>query len=279
MRSGLERQRTRIEQGAIDVEQRQALPFSPAVLEDWPRIAAYFVTRSQPGASVAVQSQRGDPLIAFQRSGLGRVVAVTSGLGPWTARWLQWREWPRLAGGLADWVSSTPGGAALTLAVSDLPAGLQVEGDFRVATDRPEPGGAAIVVDTPTTQGRRVAADPVAPGRLRATLPDDGPGLYTFLATDSQGTRRQLHLRRRRSESEVWGTNPALVTWRDAGLISDWDRRFLAPGDDRNRKHRPVDRSLLGLVLALFLSGVLVDRARLDAASVRGALYRWRARA
>jgi hypothetical protein len=102
----------------------------------------------------------------------------------------------------------------------------------------------------------------VAPGRLRATLPDAGPGLYTFLVSTPAGTQRQLHLRRHRAETETWGTNPALDAWRTAGLIGNWDPDFLARHRDRNRTRPPADRSLVGLALALFLSGVLVDRTR-----------------
>jgi Ca-activated chloride channel homolog len=109
MRTGLERRRARVERGTFAVEQRLSLPFSPGTLKDWPAVTAYAVTRPQPRATVAVQSKRGDPLIAFQRSGQGRVVAVTSGLGHWTSPWLPWPEWPRLAGGLTDWISGTAG--------------------------------------------------------------------------------------------------------------------------------------------------------------------------
>lgn len=275
MRSGLERRRARVERGTIAVTQRLALPFEPGTLEDWPAISAHYATRTQPDAWVAVQSQRGEPLIAFQSSGRGRVVALTCGLGPWTAQWLPWREWPRLAGGLADWISGTPQGGAVALAVSDLPAGLQVEIDVLGGVGRPDPDSVSIAVDTPTTPGRLVATDPVAPGRLRATLPDDGPGLYTFVVTTSLGTQRQLHLRRQRVENATWGTNPALDAWRTAGLVGQWDPGILARPRDDNRGRRPVDRSLIGLALALFLAGVVVDRTRLDRAGVREFLRRW----
>ncbi len=66
MRTGVERRRARIERGSIAVTQRQPLPFSPGTLKDWPAVAAYAVTRPQPTAAVAVQTERGDPLIAFQ---------------------------------------------------------------------------------------------------------------------------------------------------------------------------------------------------------------------
>ena len=166
------------------------LPFPPGTLQDWPAIAAYAVTRSQPHASVAVQSQRGDPLIAFQRSGQGRVVAVTCGLGRWTPQWLRWREWPRLAGGLDRLDQRHAAGRDAALAVSDLPAGLQIDVDVQVATGGSDPDSVSIAVKTPSAQDRLVTADYVAPGRLRATLPDAGPGLYTFLVSTSLGTQR-----------------------------------------------------------------------------------------
>jgi len=273
MRAALERRRQRVERGTIPVAQRQRLPFSSGTLKDWPPIAAYAVTRSRPDASVAVQSQRGDPLIAFQRSGQGRVVVVTCGFGAWTPQWLQWREWPRLAGGLTDWISGTPQGSAL--AVSDLPAGLLIEADVQAVTGWPDPESVSIAVKTPTSQDRLVT-DYIAPGRLRATLPDTSSGLYTFQVSTSLGTQRHLHLRRNRAENETWGTNPALTGWKTDGLVSDWDPRSLAQHRFGDRALRPVDRSLIGLALALFLSGVLVDRARLHKASIGRHARHWR---
>ncbi len=263
MRSGLERRRTRVERGTIAVMQRQALPFSPGTLKDWPAVAALSVTRPQPSATVAVQTDRGDPLIAFQQSGHGRVVAVTSGLGRWTPRWLQWREWPRLAGGLTDWVSGTPRGGAVALEVSDLPVGLRVEADVPVEVGRTNSDSPSIAVQTPASQGRLLSMDPVAPGRFQATLTDAGSGLYTFVVSTPLGTLRQLHLRRRPAENEAWGTNPALDTWRAAGLVSEWDPASLSRSRVVNRTRPPADRSLVALALALFLAGVLVDRTRL----------------
>ncbi|MBK9608874.1 MAG: VWA domain-containing protein [Betaproteobacteria bacterium] len=263
MRSGLERRRARVERGPIAVEQRQALPFAPRLLKDWPAISAYAVTRSQPHASVAVQSRRGDPLIAFQRSGQGRVVAVTAGLGHWAPQWLQWREWPRLAGGLTEWISGAPQAGALALAVADLPAGLQIEADLPAGWN-PRSGWHVDHGDNTCCAKLVGVRGRSRPGRLRAALPDAGPGLYAFLVSTSLGTQRQLHLRRNRTENEAWGTNPALDAWRTAGLVSDWDPGFLAQHRDSIRARRPLDRSLIGFAPALFLAGVLVDRARLS---------------
>ena len=267
MRSTLERRRARIERGTIAVKQHQPLPFASGTLKDWPAVAAYSVTRSRPQASIAVQTERGDPLIAFQTSGRGRVVAVTCGLGPWTPQWMQWSEWPRLAGGLTHWISGTPGDGTLALTVSDLPVGMQVEADVRFAMGWADADAVSIAAKTPIAEARAVPAEYVAPGRVRATLPDDGPGLYTFVVSAPAGTQRLLHLRRNRAEDETWGTNPALEAWRNAGLVGNWDPASLAQRRDATRTRYPADRWLVGLGLVLVMAGVIVDRMRVPANS------------
>ena len=275
MRSGLERRRARVERGAIAVQQRQALPFARETWKDWPAVAAYLATRPQSGAVVAVQSQQGEPLIAFHALGRGRVVAVTSGLGPWAPQWLRWAEWPRLAGGLADWISGTPPGGAL--AVTDLPLALQIEADLPAGPGLAGPGGVSITVDTPQAQARTLDLEVVAPGRWRGTLPDAGAGLYTFVVSTPRGTQRQLHLRPQRAETRRWGLNPTLEAWRAAGLVGTWDAGSLARKRDVQRVPGPPDRALTALALALFLAGVVVDRAGGSLAGVRPTLRRWRA--
>lgn len=263
MRAGLERRRARVERGTFAVEQRVALPFQPGMLSEWPTVAAHAVTRAQAGAVVAVQSRQGDPLIAFQRSGRGRVVAVTSGFGAWTPAWLTWRAWPQLAGGLADWVSSTSQGGAVAVTASDLPKGLRIDVDLPSGTDSIDSVGTAIEVSTPTSRTQALAVDRIAPGRLQAILPDAGAGLYTVVVTTTAGTQRRLHLRRQRAESESWGTGAALVSWRSEGLIEDWTPSRVASASDAGQVRRPLDRSLVMLALALFVCGILVDRASL----------------
>ncbi len=267
MRSALERRRQRVERGAIAVAQREPLPFAPGTLQDWPAVAAYAVTRSQPAATVGVQSARGDPLIAWQRSGQGRVVAITCGLGPWTPQWSQWREWPRLAAGLADWISSGVQGPAV--AVSDLPDGTQIDADVGPATQGSALGSVSIAVKTPTSQQRSAIAEYVAPRRLRATLPDTVAGLYAVRVSTARGSERLLHLRRNRTETEAWGTNPALEQWKRDGLVGDWAPELLAHRRPADGAVRPADRSLVGLALALFCLGVLVDRTKLYEAAAR----------
>ncbi len=275
MRSGVERRRARVERGLVVVQQVQPLPFAPATMQDWPALAGHAVTRPRAGATVVVQTQRGEPVIALHRVGRGRVVAVTSGFGTWTPRWPAWRGWPPLAGGLASWTS----GARLNGAgavVNRVAGGLQVEAEVPTVSGSPVAQAVSIAVDTPTISGRLLDVEHFAAGRVRATLSDAGPGLYTFVVSTPQGVQRQLHLVRQPDEGGTWGTSPALVQWRDAGLITAWEPDFQTR--PRGVEGQRVDRWLLAVSLALFLCGVVLDRTRLGSAQIAQVLRTLRGR-
>jgi uncharacterized membrane protein len=274
MRSALERRRARVERGPMAVQQRSPLPFAPGTLHDWPPVAAYLTTRPRPEAVVAVRSARGDPLIAFQSIGAGRAAALSSGLGRWTPQWLAWREWPRLAGGLADWIVGAQAGAAARLSIADAPGGPQILADVSA-----DDASVTIEVGTPSGQVQVVPVQPVAVGRWRAALPDAGPGLYRVALSTPSGRQRLLHLRRQPVEGEPPGLHPALQDeWRAAGLIRAWDPRWLARRSDAAGDEPAVDRTLLVLALALFLCGVAIDRLQpvRGWASIRSAGHRLR---
>ncbi|MDE2367414.1 MAG: VWA domain-containing protein [Burkholderiales bacterium] len=251
MKAGVERQRQRIERGTIAVRAGAALPFAPAEFGAWPAIDALAVTKAQAGAVVGLRSERGDPLLAWRGAGLGRVMALSTSLGPWTPRWLAWRDWPRLAGALAGWVGG--GATAAGITVNDTSRGPTVEADFDAASGAP-----AIVVDTPRRHGLAVATQAIAPGRLGAALPDDGPGLYDIVVPTPRGPQHALYLRRADAETAISGINPALESWLRAGWITAWDPHERLP----MRGARRLDRSLIGLGLLLFIVGLLVDRWR-----------------
>jgi hypothetical protein len=261
MRAGFELRRARVEQGRIAVQQREALPFAPGRLPAWPDIAAHVVSRLKPEATAPLQTAQGEPVIALHRVGLGRVVAVTSGLGPWTPQWLRWSEWPSLAGGLADWIGGSAD-SALLLSVTDLAQHLRIDIDM-VATTAGTGAGSdpSMQVRTPSGQGRTAPIDALAGGRWQAELPAEGPGLYTLLLDTPQGTVRRMHLRRLMAESQAWGVNPELERWRAAGLVSAGDPATPEAGSHpRGGAQRTPDQGLLLLALALCLAGVAVDR-------------------
>jgi len=261
MSSGLERRRARIERGELEVEPREAMPVLADAGVRWPGIGAYAVTRLRPEASAWLQSGQGDPVIAAWQAGAGRVVAVTSGLGRWTPQWLAWSAWPDLAGGLADWVSGSPGAGRVSMFVSDAPDGLVVEADLQADGRWTVAPQATLSVVTPGGRSRAIALRPVAPGRLGAIVPEVEPGAYTLVVSGPAGMQRALHLRDDRAEQDGWGEDAEVERWVSEGLVQRWDpsARGLAGLGTATATSRP-DRWFVGLALLLFCAGVVVDR-------------------
>jgi Mg-chelatase subunit ChlD len=261
MSTGLERRRARIERGEIEVEPREDLPLFAGAGVTWPEVAAYAVTRPRPEASMWLRSGQGDPVIAGWQNGAGRVVAITSGLGGWTPRWLKWSAWPDLAGGLADWVSGSPGAGRMSLVVSDAPDGLVVETDLQADGRWAAAPRATLSVVTPGGRSQSIALRPVAPGRLGATVPTVEPGAYTLVASGPAGTQRVLHLRDDRAEQDGWGESPEVERWVSDGLVQRWDPSARgSTGLGTVAGTRRPDRWLVGLALLCFCAGVVVDR-------------------
>jgi len=261
MSAGLERRRARIERGEIAVEPQESLPVLAGRDVHWPAVAAYAVTRLRPEASAWLQSGTGDPVIAVRQAGAGRVVAVTSGLGSWTPRWLAWDAWPDLAGGLASWVSGAPVAGPLALAVSDAPDGLVVEADLQRAGAWAAGAQATLSVVTPGGRSRSVEMRPLAPGRLQTRVAETAAGAYTLVLSGPGGVQRALHLRSSRAEQEGWGEAAQVERWVRDGLVQRWNPA--AADSDRLKptvRARTPDRWLLGLALLLFCVGVVVDR-------------------
>ncbi len=264
MQRGLERRRARVERGDIAVQQVAALPFEPGRFAAWPAVAAHAATRAQPGATVVLQSVRGDALLAAWPLGRGRVAALATGLGAWSPRWAAWSEWPRWAGGLASWAA----GAAVgpwTFSVAGEGPSMAVEIDGELAP------GLTLAIDTPAGPGPATVPQAAVPGRLRAPLPEAGPGLYTVRLGTPQGPRSWPVLRRAPDESAQSGVAAELEAWRQAGWVQAWDAQRSPRTPPPLAGQPQPDRTLLALALLLSLAGVAVDRA----AAFRG---RWRPR-
>jgi hypothetical protein len=211
---------------------------------------------------VHVESSRGDPLVVEGRAGLGRVVAVTPGLGSWTAAWMSWARWPELAGGLVEWVAARDSAEQLWTNVVDSPRELAVEVELASDGRWLEPPVGRLRVEHPSGRVSEESLTPVSPGRLSAAIKDPEVGLYSFTVQVGEGVRRVSHLRRAPRERAGPGPSPEIVAWRTDGLVRDWsaaefERAIagVAPAEGRPQ------RALL-LALALFLVGVLVERRR-----------------
>lgn len=254
MKRGLERRRARVERGDLAVQQVAPLPFAPGRFANWPAVAAYAATRAQPGATVVLQSARGDALLATWPLGRGRVAALATGLGAWSPRWAAWSEWPRWAGGLASWAAGSAEGPWALSVVGEGPSmAIELEGE-------PAPG-LTLAIDTPAAPGPVAVPQALVPGRLRALLPEAGPGLYTVRLGTPQGPRSWPVLRRAPDEAAQFGVAAELDGWRKAGWVQPWDAQQSPRTPPPHGGRPPPDRTLLALALLLSLAGVVVERA------------------
>ena len=267
MSAGLERRRARIERGEIAVEPQEVLPFLADRDTRWPAVAAHAVTRLRPEASAWLQSGKGDPVIAAWPAGAGRVVAVTSGLGSWTPQWLTWDAWPDLAGGLASWVSGSPGAGQRSLAVSDGPDGLVVEADLQQGGAWAAGAQVTLSVVTPGGRSRSIEMRPLAPGRLQARVAETAPGAYTLVLSGPSGVQRALHLRGSRAEQDGWGEAPEVERWLRDGLVQRWDPVAATSDNLDARRPRKDSGPLAGRTRA---AALLCRRRRRSPAPRRG---------
>ena len=263
MRQGLESRRAQVEHGRIAVRAVAPLPFSSSVETAWPAVAAYDVTTPAPRAAVHLESDRGDPLIASARAGLGQVVVVTSGLGGWTPDWLRWQHWPTLAGGLVEWVSTSGAAPGLSVHVTDLPRKLRVDVD--VASDDRWSDAAAgrVRVQHPSGRTTELPLQASAAGRLSAEVHDPEDGLYTFSVIAPDTARRVIHLRTPRREFRDGRPNPDIAAWVQAGLVREWSpAAFRAALGALPPTESDPARAVL-FALGLFLLALLVDRRKI----------------
>lgn len=272
MRAGVERRRARVERGVIAVEQRADLPFAPRRPDHWPAISAHAVTRAQPGASIAIETRAGDPVLAWQRSGQGRVIAVTSGIGPWTAAWLSMREWPQFAGGLAAWLARDSV-SAHAVSLVETAEGMRIDADVAFAGRWQSSAHPVVSVRTPDAREHAPALRESAPGRFSAVMPDYGTGLYTVTFSTDAGSTRVIHVRSSTAEADSAGVSPSLQTWKGSGLIRDWQPGALAHAR-RHDGSNALDRTLVGLALVLSLAGILVERGAAPWAFLRNGVMR-----
>jgi hypothetical protein len=260
MRQGLENRRAPIERGRIAVRAQVPLPFQASGRTSWPTVEGYDVTTPAPQALVHLESERGDPLIASTRAGLGQVVAVTSGIGAWTPDWLRWRDWPELAGGLVEWVSSPAAASGLSVAVTDLPGSLRVDVDVASDGRWSDAASGQVRVQHPSGRTSDIPLEASAAGRLSAEIDEPEDGLYTFSIITPDASRRLVHLRAPRREFADGRPNPDIAEWVQAGLVREWSPTALqaALGGLPPPERSPGPAMLCAL--GLFLLGVLIDR-------------------
>jgi Ca-activated chloride channel homolog len=175
-------------------------PFAPQVLRDdqvvrsidWknaPFLFGYVVTSAKPTANVSLITERGDPLYASWRFGLGKTAAFTSDAkSRWAADWVRWPGYGQFwAQVIRDVMRSTHNrGAETTIALKS--------GAGRITIDNTDENG--IFINDLKTSAQLIKPDlslqsvtfrQTAPGRYEAEMPMKETGSYLFKIRQTRG--------------------------------------------------------------------------------------------
>jgi Ca-activated chloride channel homolog len=172
----------KVAQSSLIEEPTQAIVVQAAPMLaglDWtqsPLLLGYNATKPKPSADILLATERGEPLLATWRYGLGQTAAFTSDAkARWASEWLAWpgytKFWTQVARGLLR----KSGAAAFEINRRELSDRLELqidamtpEGGFRnqlpitvTARDANDPANAM----------RKIEAQQIAPGSYRAELP------------------------------------------------------------------------------------------------------------
>jgi len=175
----------------------QEFPFSPRrvrpadFLKDIdfanaPFLYGYIRTELRPTAELWLATERGEPLLATWRHGLGRAGAFTSDArSRWAVEWLRWDGYGRFWAQTVRHLMRTDSAAPFAVAVTPEPA---ADGDgFRITLDALDPAGAFVTQATgrvlvldPSGERRTLDLAPAGPGRFSVRVPAPARGNHHF---------------------------------------------------------------------------------------------------
>lgn len=158
---------------------------------DWPQsplLLGYNATKPKPTAEILLATERGEPLLATWRYGLGQAAAFTSDAkSRWAAEWLTWpgygKFWSQLVRTLmrksdqaSFQVNTSETGNRLELTID----AIKPDGSFR----NQMPVSVNMLRADGSTETR--AADQEGPGQYRATfdLPEEGTSIFSVSSPD-----------------------------------------------------------------------------------------------
>ena len=212
----------KVAQSSIVEEPTLAVPVAKSPLTaglDWaksPLLLGYNSTKPKPGAEVLLATERGEPLLATWRHGLGQAAAFTSDAkARWAGEWLAWpgygKFWTQVARGLLR----KDGPAAFE--VTQREAGDSLE----IRVDAVTPEGAfrnrlpvTVHARTPDGATQSVTAEQDAPGSYRASiaLPPEGITVVNIASPElPDGGVAIAHSRSYPAEFLSTGTNETLL--------------------------------------------------------------------
>lgn len=151
-----------------------------------PFLYGYVRTELRPTAELWLSTERGEPLLATWRHGLGRAGAFTSDArARWAVEWLRWDGYSRFWVQTVRHLMRTDAAAPFAMNVTPEPG---ADGDgFRITLDALDPAGefvtqasGRVLVLDPTGERRTVELAPAGPGRFTVRIPAPARGNHHF---------------------------------------------------------------------------------------------------
>ena len=260
-------------------------PFMPQVVrptrtladidfESAPFLLGYVMTRPKPTSELVLATEKGDPLLAWWRYGLGMTVAFTSDAkSRWAAEWLTWPGYGKFWSQLVRHTMRKNEAKGVVV---------QVEQKGRRATvtvDAIDPAGrflnkadTELTVIDPQLGNRKLAMTQTAPGRYIAEFETPHAGAYHLDVSQKQ--LGQVHYHQSRGlmvgypdELRLRPTNEELlraVALASNGQYSPPPDTVFAPTDETARRSTPLWPYLIMAAASLFLLDVALRRIDLS---------------
>jgi len=157
--------------------------------QEAPLLLGFNTSKLKPGAELLLSTERGDPLLAHWRYGLGRVAAFTSDAkSRWASEWLGWPGYGKFWGQIARMLARPPDRNDLVVKIREEADRLIVDAEA-VTPEGTFRNGLNVTVSS-AAQGALPVSVPgqqIAPGLYRATLKTPETGSAVIAVSDAAG--------------------------------------------------------------------------------------------
>jgi Mg-chelatase subunit ChlD len=223
------------------------------------------------GAEVILLTDRGEPLLAWWRYGLGMSVAFTSDAkSRWAAEWLTWPGFSKFWVQIARHAMRKSEAKGVTVKVEQRGARATVTLDSVDAAGALLNGAETelLVIDDAGLGTRRVTMAQTAPGRYAADLDTPQPGTYQIEMTQKKDGKVLYHQSRGLAvgypdELRLRPTNEALlksVAALTGGMYNPQPEAVFDPPERDATRATPLWPALVTAALVLFLADVALRR-------------------
>jgi uncharacterized membrane protein len=260
-------------------------PFAPIVIrpsqaitnikfDDAPFLLGYVTTRPKPTCELILATEKGEPLLAWWRYGLGMTVAFTSDAkSRWAAEWLSWPGYSKFWAQVVRHAMRKSDAKGVFMQITHKDGKAQVTLDA-LRTDGKFLNDAATELTSLSPQGdeRRLTMTQTAPGRYVAEFPADKQGAYHVHVTQkgqnqppSQQSRGFVmnydeELRLRPTDETLLET----VARVSKGVFKPAPELVFEPGTETAARALPLWPYLLMAAALIFLADVALRRIDSD---------------